>query len=99
MQKRKEIGIRKILGASIKSIIALLVKEFVWQIIIAIGIAIPIGWFVMKSWLQDFAYHIDINIWVFLLAGIVSLIIPISTILFHAYKNAIINPVKNLRTE
>jgi putative ABC transport system permease protein len=99
MQKSKEIGIRKIMGASIKSIIGLLVKEFVWQIIIAIGIAIPIGWYVMNSWLQDFAYHISINMWIFILAGIVSLIIPISTILFHAYKNAIVNPVKSLRTE
>lgn len=99
MQKSKEIGIRKIMGASIQSIIGLLVKEFVWQIIIAIGIAIPIGWYVMNSWLQDFAYHITINLWIFLLAGIVSLIIPISTILFHAYKNAIVNPVKSLKTE
>jgi ABC-type antimicrobial peptide transport system permease subunit len=99
-QKRyKEIGIRKVVGASAVSITRLLAKDFVKLIIIAILIASPIAWLTLNKWLQNYAYGIQINGWIFLAAAFISILIGIMTVSFHAIKAAIANPVKSLRTE
>jgi putative ABC transport system permease protein len=99
LQRTKEIGIRKVLGASAQSILLLLSKDFMRLIIISLLCAIPIGWLVMNRWLQDFAYRIDIKWWVFAAAGIISLLIAMITICLQAFKSVIENPVKSLHTE
>ncbi len=98
-QRIKEIGVRKVLGASITSVVALLSKDFLKLVIIAVVIASPIAWFVMNKWLQSFAYRMPLSAWTFLLAGILALLIAFLTVSFHAIKAAISNPVKSLRTE
>lgn len=97
--KTKEIGIRKVLGASVAGIVQLLSKEFIFLVIVAIGIAIPAAWYAMNKWLQDFAYKINIGWSVFLLSGVVAILIALLTISFQAIKAAIANPVKSLRME
>lgn len=99
LQRTKEIGIRKVLGASSKSILVLLSKDFIKLILLALVLAIPIGWFVMNQWLQDFAYRINISWWVFAVAGIGALAIALLTIGLQALKAVTDNPVKSLRTE
>ena len=98
-RRTKEIGIRKVLGASAANIAAMLSKDFVILVLIAIVIASPVAWYFMNQWLQDFAYRTDISWWVFVLAGIVALFIALITVSFQAIKAAIANPVKSLRTE
>ncbi len=98
-QRIKEIGVRKALGASVAGIVALLSKDFLKLVLIAIVIATPLSWYAMHKWLQDFAYRIDISWWIFLLAGIMALLIAFVTISFQAIKTANSNPVKSLRTE
>jgi ABC-type antimicrobial peptide transport system permease subunit len=98
-RKTKEIGVRKVLGASVGNITTLLSKEFIILVFIAIMIASPIAWWVMNKWLQNFAYRININWSVFVFAGITVLIIALVTISFQAVKAAVANPVKSLRTE
>lgn len=98
-QRVKEIGIRKVLGANVNTIVALLSKDFLKLVLLAAIIAFPIAWYAMDSWLQDFAYRIDVPWWVFILAGIVAAIIAFITISFQAVKAAISNPVKSLRAE
>jgi hypothetical protein len=98
-QRVKEIGIRKVLGASLGQIVALFSKDFLKLIMIAFLIAAPVGWYAMHQWLQDFAYRIDISWWIFALAGAVSLLIALLTVSYQAIKAAIANPVKSLRTE
>ena len=98
-QRTKEIGIRKVLGASIKNITAMLSKDFVKLVIIAIVIASPIAWWAMSKWLQDFAYRINIDWKFFAVAGVMALLIALFTISFQSIKAAIANPVKSLRTE
>lgn len=98
-QRTKEIGIRKVLGASISSISAMLVKEFMGLVLIASLIAIPIAWFAVNKWLQDFAYRISIAWWVFIMAAIVAQLIAVMTISFKAFRAARANPVDSLRTE
>ncbi len=98
-QRTKEIGIRKVLGASVNGIVQLLSKDFVKLVVIAFVIASPIAWWAMHKWLQDFAYRIDLKWWIFLTAGIAALFIAIVTVSFQAVKAALTNPVKNLRTE
>ncbi len=98
-QKAKEIGIRKVLGASIASITQLLTKDFLKLVVIAIVVAFPIAWIAMNKWLQNFAYRINIEWWMFLIAGFIAVVIAIATISFQAMKAAIANPVKSLRTE
>jgi len=95
----REIGIRKVLGASSGTITGMLSMEFLKLVFIAILISFPITWFAMYKWLQDFAYHIDIQWWVFALAGGVALLIALITISFQSIKAAIANPVKSLRSE
>jgi len=98
-QRTKEIGVRKVLGASVSNIVLLLSKDFIQLVIIAFVIASPVAWFVMHRWLQDFAYRINIEWWVFAIAGILAIVIALATISFQAIKAAIANPVKSLRTE
>jgi putative ABC transport system permease protein len=98
-QRTKEIGVRKVLGASVSGIAALLSKEFVKLVLISIVIASPVSWWLMTSWLKDFAYRINIQWWVFGLAGLLAVFIALITVSFHAIKAAIANPVKALRTE
>lgn len=98
-QRIKEIGIRKIMGASVMNITTMLSKDFLKLVIIAIIISTPIAWFVMNKWMEGFAYRIDISPWVFVVAGLVALLIALATVSFQGIKVAITNPVKNLRTE
>lgn len=98
-RRTREIGIRKVLGATEKSIVMLLSKDFVKLVLISILIASPIAWYFMSQWLQDFAYRIDISWWVFALAGLAAVSIALITVSFHAIKAALRNPVRNLRTE
>jgi putative ABC transport system permease protein len=98
-QRIKEIGIRKVLGASVANITTLLSKDFIKLVIIAIVIASPIAWWAMHQWLQDFAYRTEINFWIFLVAGLIAVGIALITVSFQAIKAAMANPVKNLRTE
>ncbi|CAN5522690.1 ABC transporter permease [soil metagenome] len=98
-QRAKEIGIRKVLGASIPGLITLLSKDFIKLVLVAILIASPIAWYVMSLWLSDFAYKIDISWWIFALAGILAIGIALFTISFQSIKTALMNPVKSLRSE
>ena len=98
-QKFKEIGIRKILGSTVPQIVMLLSKEFVKLVFVSFIIAFPLGYYLMDKWLQDFAYRTEINVWVFALAGLITVLIAFLTICFKSVKAAIANPVKSLRTE
>jgi putative ABC transport system permease protein len=98
-QRRKEIGIRKVLGASVTGVTALLSKDFLQLVFLAVLIAFPIAWLLMNKWLEDFAYRITISWWMFVVAGIATVLIALITVSFQAIKAAISNPVKSLRTE
>ncbi len=95
----KEIGVRKVLGASVTNITTLLSKSFLKLVLIAFLIAIPISWYIMEDWLQDFEFRIHISAWTFISAGILALGIALLTVSYQAIKAAIANPVKSLRTE
>lgn len=97
--KRKEIGIRKVLGSSISGIVQLMSKDFLKLVLISIIIAIPVGWWAMSKWLEGFAYRTDIKWWVFAIAGSMALFIALVTVSFQAIKAAIANPVESLRSE
>jgi putative ABC transport system permease protein len=99
LQRTKEIGIRKVLGASERSLVFLLSREFLYLVLVALIIAIPVTWTVMHSWLQDFAYRIAIEWWVFVLGGILALLIALVTIGFQALRAASANPIKSLRAD
>ncbi|AKD05751.1 ABC transporter permease [Pontibacter korlensis] len=96
-RRKKEIGIRKVLGADTTTIVALLAKEFLRLVIVAALVAFPLAWYAMNGWLQDFAYRISIPLWAFLVAGIVAAIVAFVTISYQAIKAATANPVTNLR--
>ncbi|WP_299314717.1 ABC transporter permease [uncultured Aquimarina sp.] len=99
LQRKREIGIRKVIGASVSEIVNLLSKDFLKLVMIAFAIASPIAWYIMYNWLQDFAYKIDIQWWMFLLSGGSSILIALLTVSFHAIKASLSNPVNSLRTE
>ncbi len=98
-QRTKEIGVRKVLGASVSNIVALLSKDFLKLVLVAIVIATPLAWYAMNQWLQDFAYKIDIEWWVFAVAGLLAIGIALITVSFQSVKAALMNPVKSLRSE
>jgi putative ABC transport system permease protein len=98
-QRVKEIGVRKVLGANVSTIVALLSKEFVMLVLIAAPFAFGIAWYAMHEWLQDFAYRINIQWWVFVVAALAALFIALATVSFQAIKAALANPVNSLRTE
>ena len=98
-QKTKEIGVRKVLGASVPSILSMLSKEFTKWIVIANVIAWPLAYYFMNKWLQEFAYRIEIGWWIFALSGIIAIIIALLTVSIQALKAAIANPIKSLRYE
>ncbi|QIP12931.1 FtsX-like permease family protein [Spirosoma aureum] len=98
-QRNKEIGVRKVLGASVSSIVILLSRDFLKLVLISIVVATPLAWYAMSRWLQDFAYRITIEWWVFASAGLLAIIIALATVSFQSIKAALMNPVKSLRAE
>jgi putative ABC transport system permease protein len=98
-RRRKEISVRKVLGASVQGIVQMLSKDFIKLVAIAFVLAAPLAWWAMNSWLQSFAYRISISWWVFVLAGLGAVFIALITVSFQAIKAAIANPVKNLKME
>jgi putative ABC transport system permease protein len=98
-QRTREIGIRKVMGASVSNIINLLSKDFLKLVIISFIIAAPVAWYFMHKWLADFAYRMDISWWIFAMAGLLAILIAVITISLQAYRAAVANPVKSLRSE
>jgi len=98
-QRVKEIGVRKVLGATITDVVSMLSKDFMLLVLIASALAIPLAWWAMNKWLQDFAFRINIGWWIFVAAGIIALLIALVTVSSQAVKAALANPVKSLRTE
>lgn len=98
-QRTKEIGIRKVLGADVSGIVLMLSKDFAVLVATAFLAGAPLTWFIMNKWLDDFAYHITISVWIMLFGGIIVLLIALLTVSFHSVKAALANPVKSLRTE
>jgi putative ABC transport system permease protein len=98
-QKVKEIGVRKVLGASIQNIVTMLSRDFLKLVVIASVIALPVAWYAMHNWLNDFAYRIEIKWWMLLLTSVIAIIIVICTVGFQSIKAALMNPVKSLRSE
>jgi putative ABC transport system permease protein len=99
LQRRKEIGIRKVTGASIFQIWKLLNKDFIMLVVLAFVMAVPVGWYIMTQWLQEFAYRTDLSWWVFAFAAAIAIAIAITTVSIQSVKAATANPVKSLRTE
>jgi len=98
-QRTKEIGIRKVLGANVANIVAMISKDFLKLVFIAFLFAFPLAWWAMNKWLQDFAYRVNMGWWIFFIAGAVAILIALLTVCFQAIKAAMANPVKSLRTE
>ena len=98
-QRTKEIGIRKVLGATVTGIVTLLSKDFLKLVLVAFVIATPIAWSMMNKWLQDFAYKVKISAWVFVLAASLAIVITLLTVCFRAIRAAVSNPVESLRSE
>ncbi|MEX6690850.1 ABC transporter permease [Danxiaibacter flavus] len=98
-QRKKEIGVRKVLGASVYDLWQMLSKEFALLVVISCFVAIPVAWYYLNNWLQQYDYRTSISFWIFILSGLAALIITLITVSFQAIKAAIANPVKSLRTE
>jgi putative ABC transport system permease protein len=99
LQRTKEIGIRKVMGASVSQVLFILSKDFMLLVGISLLVAVPVTWFIMHNWLKDFAYRINMPWWVFFIAGLLSVMIALITISFQTIKAAVANPVKSLRSE
>lgn len=99
IQRTKEIGVRKVLGASVRSIVVLLSKEFLLLVAIAFLIAAPLSWYVSQQWLDKFAYRMDVGVWIFAVAGIASVVVAFITVGYQALRAAVVNPVESLRYE
>src|SRR5690606_12006710 len=97
--KTKEIGIRRVNGASVREILMMLNKDFIKWVLIAFVFAVPISFFIMKTWLENFAYKTELSWWIFALAGLFTLIIALPTVSWQTYKAATRNPVESLRDE
>jgi putative ABC transport system permease protein len=98
-RRTKEIGVRKVLGASVTSIVALLSRDFLKPVAVAILLASPVAWYAMHRWLEDFAYRTAIHWWVFVVAGLAAVVIALLTVSYQSVKAALTNPVKSLRSE
>jgi len=98
-QRKKEIGIRKVLGSSVTGLVGLLSRDFLILVAVSFVIATPIAWFGMSKWLQAFAYRVPLSWWMFALAGLLSVFIAVLTVSSQAIKAALMNPVKSLKTE
>ena len=96
-QRTKEIGVRKVLGASVRSIVLLLSKEFARLVLIANLIAWPMAYFLVGDWLQNFAYRVDVSWWVFASGGVIALLIALGTVTYQALRAALANPIDALR--
>jgi putative ABC transport system permease protein len=99
LQRTKEVGIRKVLGASVRSLVFALSRDFLVLVAVAFVIAIPVTWMAMSSWLQGFAYRAGISWWIYAAAGVLAIFIALVTVGFQALKAALANPIKSLRTE
>ncbi|MEO7047106.1 MAG: FtsX-like permease family protein, partial [Ferruginibacter sp.] len=98
-QRTKEIGIRKVLGANVAGIVQMIARDFLKLVIIASLIAFPVAWWAMNKWLEDFAYRISIQWWIFVLAGVIAILIALITVSVQAIKAALANPIESLRAE
>ena len=98
-QRKKEIGVRKVLGASVRGIVTMLSKEVLQLIVIAFLLAVPLAYFAMKSWLDGFAYHIEPTLWVFIIAGMMTMVVALLAVIYQSVEAALSNPVKSLRFE
>ena len=98
-KRKKEIGVRKVLGASVFNLWRLLSKDFVMMVLIALLIATPLAYYLMHNWLQNYQYRTNLSWWIFAAAGVGALLITILTVSFQSIKTALTNPIKSLRTE
>jgi len=98
-QKSKEIGIRKVMGAEVYNIVFQLMKRFFWLVIIAFIIAVPTANYLMLDWLNDFAYRIELNWWFFVIPGIITIFVALSTVSYHSVRAAMANPIKSIMHE
>lgn len=98
-QKTKEIGIRKVMGASVANIVEMLSKDFLKLVVIALAIALPVAWYFSKQWLQDFVYHVELEWWLFALVGLGAIVLALLTVSYQSIKAALANPVESLRNE
>jgi putative ABC transport system permease protein len=98
-RRTKEIGIRKVLGATVSNLATLLSKDFLILVGISCVIAFPIAWWTMKNWLHDYDYKINISVWIFIAAAVLAILIALITVSFQAIRAALSNPVKSLRSE
>jgi putative ABC transport system permease protein len=98
-QRFREIGVRKVLGASVTGIAKLLSRDFIFLVLLSVVIASPVAWLGVEKWLQGFAYRVEISWWIFIAAGCIALLIALVTVSFLAVKAALANPIKSLRTE
>ena len=99
VQRTKEVGVRKVLGATVGDILILFNKEFIFLILIAFVVSAPVAWYFMSDWLNQFAYRIDLTVWIFIVAILLSLVVAMVTVSFQSIKAALANPVDSLRNE